>query len=277
MCMFRRACLAGNLPGYLVDNSRRINEHTFARPALWRADIAQGSRLHSRASADGDDSPRVELIIEGRPALSPGERQPSDLLVISPDYFKTIGAPLRTGRAFTESDGREAPPIVIISELTARRYWPNEDPLGRRVKLGVSNADAPWLTIVGVVSDVRQAWFDKEIRPQLYLPYGVMSYSVAQRTHEIGVRMALGARPRDVLWMIVSQGIKTAWLGLAIGAPLTLGLSRLMASLLFGVVTLDGAVLTGFVSLLAVVAFLSSCIPARRAAKVDPLVALRAE
>lgn len=107
--------------------------------------------------------------------------------------------------------------------------------------------------------------------------YGVMSYSVAQRTHEIGVRIALGAQPRDVLWLIVTQGIKTAALGLAIGLPLTLGLSSLMASRLFGVVAFEGAVLIGFVSLLAVVAILSNYIPARRAVKVDPLVAMRRE
>jgi putative ABC transport system permease protein len=107
--------------------------------------------------------------------------------------------------------------------------------------------------------------------------YGVMSYSVAQRTHEIGIRIALGAQPRDVLWLIVGQGIRTAAIGLAVGLPLAWGLSRLMASQLFGVVTLEYAILIGFVSLLAGVACLSSVIPARRAMKVDPMVALRYE
>jgi putative ABC transport system permease protein len=309
----------------------------------------------SNTPLNNSPNPSVELIIEGRPALRPGERQLADLMVVSTDYFTTIGARLLKGRAFSDSDGWEAPPVAIISELTARRYWPHEDPLGRRIKRSGSNADAPWLTIVGIVSDVKQGWFDKDIRPQLYLPYGqtprpkmtfllrtstdpmnlvasaraqihavdrdqpiddiktlarlfvdemspfrfavvlmlvfgalalvlaavgvygVMSYSVEQRTHEIGIRIALGAEARDVLRLIVGQGIKTATLGLAIGLPLALALSRMMASVLFGVVALEYAILIGFVLLLAAVAFLSSFIPARRATKVDPMVALRCE
>ena len=293
--------------------------------------------------------------MEGSPPLAPGERQSSDLLVISPGYFTTIGAGLIAGREFNESDDVETAPVAIISEMTARRYFAGDDPLGRRIKRTGSSGDAQWMTVVGVVSDVRQAWFDREIRPQLYLPYlqsprskmtflvrttddpmnlvaaarstihsldrdqpvediktlaqlfvdemspfrfaadlilvfggialalaaagvyGVMSYGVAQRTHEIGVRIALGAQSRDVLRLVVGQGIKTAMIGLAVGLPLALGLSRVMASLLFGVVTLEYTVLIGFASLLFAVAFLSSYLPARRAAKVDPMVALRCE
>jgi putative ABC transport system permease protein len=107
--------------------------------------------------------------------------------------------------------------------------------------------------------------------------YGVMSYAVTQRSREIGVRIALGAQPCDVLWLIVGQGIKTALIGLALGAPLALWLSRVMASKLFGVVTLESAILFGFVALLGMVAFVSSYLPARRATKVDPMVALRCE
>ena len=107
--------------------------------------------------------------------------------------------------------------------------------------------------------------------------YGVMSYSVAQRTHEIGVRMALGAQQTDVLRLIVGQGVKTTALGLMIGLPLAWGLSRLMASVLFGVVSLEYTILIGFPALLAVVAFLASYFPARRAMQVDPMVALRYE
>jgi len=344
------------LPESKYKDPQKVAE--FYKEVLQRMATLPGAQSVSAASntpLNNSPNPSVELTIEGRPAPQPGERRPSDLVVISPGYFATIGARLLVGRDFNESDGREAPPVAIISEQTARRYWPNEDPLGRRVKRDASNPDAPWLTIVGIASDVRQGWFDREIRPALYLPYGqaprpkmtfmlrtaidpmslavaarsqihtvdrdqpvddiktlarlfvdemspfrfaallmlvfgaialalaavgvygVMSYGVAQRTHEIGVRMALGAEARDVLWLIVGQGIKTAALGLAIGAPLALGLSRLMASLLFGVVSLEYAILIGFVSLLAAVAFLSSYIPARRATKVDPMVALRCE
>jgi putative ABC transport system permease protein len=315
----------------------------------------QSASLASNTPLNNSPNPTIELIIEGRPPLPPGERQLSDLVVVSPNYFTTIGARLIKGRDFDETDGREAPDVAIISELTARRYWPNEDPLGRRFQRDSSNVNAPWLTVIGVVSDVKQSWFDREIRPQVYLPYqqtqrrrmtfllktstdpmslvaaarsqilavdrdqpvediktlarlfgdeaspfrfaavlvlafgmialilsavgvyGVMSYSVAQRIHEIGIRMALGAQQTDVLRLIVGQGIKTTALGLAIGLPLAWGLNRLMANVLFGVVLLEYGILVGLVSLLAVVAFLASYFPARRAMRVDPMVALRYE
>jgi putative ABC transport system permease protein len=315
----------------------------------------QSASLASNTPLNNSPNPTIELTIEGRPPLPPGERQLSDLVVVSPNYFTTIGARLIKGRDFDETDGREASLVAIISELTARRYWPNEDPLGRRFQRDSSDVNAPWLTVIGVVSDVKQSWFDREIRPQIYLPYqqtqrrrmtfllktstdpmslvaaarsqilavdrdqpvediktlarlfgdeaspfrfaavlvlafgtialilsavgvyGVMSYSVAQRTHEIGIRMALGAQQTDVLRLIVGQGIKTTALGLAIGLPLAWGLNRLMANVLFGVVLLEYSILVGLVSLLAVVAFLASYFPARRATRVDPIVALRSE
>jgi putative ABC transport system permease protein len=338
-----------NDPQKMAEFYQHVIERMKALPDVQSVSAASNTPLNN------SPNPSVELIIEGRPALRPGERQLADLMVVSTDYFTTIGARLLKGRAFSDSDGWEAPPVAIISELTARRYWPHEDPLGRRIKRSGSNADAPWLTIVGIVSDVKQGWFDKDIRPQLYLPYGqtprpkmtfllrtstdpmnlvasaraqihavdrdqpiddiktlarlfvdemspfrfavvlmlvfgalalvlaavgvygVMSYSVEQRTHEIGIRIALGAEARDVLRLIVGQGIKTTTLGLAIGLPLALALSRMMASVLFGVVALEYAILIGFVLLLAAVAFLSSFIPARRATRVDPMVALRYE
>jgi putative ABC transport system permease protein len=281
-----------------------------ALPGVQSVSAASNTPLNNRPN------PSDELIIEGRPPLQPGERQPSDLVIISPNYFATIGARVLKGRDFSESDGREASPVAIISEMAAHRYWPNGDPLGRRIKRDSAKEAAQWLTIVGIVSDVKQAWFDKEIRPQLYLPYlqapqatmsfllrvssdpislvtaarsqilavdrdqpiediktlarlfvdetspfrfaavlmlvfggialvlaavgvyGVMSYSVAQRTHEIGVRIALGATRADVLRLIAGQGLKTAALGLAVGLPLALALSRIMASQLFGIVSL---------------------------------------
>ena len=344
------------LPESKYKDQKKVAE--FYQQVIQRMQALPGVQSVSAASntpLNNSPNPRVDLRIEGRPPLRPGERQLSDFLVISPSYFATIGARLVKGRDFSESDGWEAPPVVIISELTARRYWPNEDPLGRRIKLDRSNANTPWLTIIGIVSDLKQSWFDKEIRPQLYLPYlqaprskmrfmlrtstdpiklvaaarsqilavdrdqpideiktlarlfvdegfpfrfaavlmlvvgaialvlsavgvfGVMSYSVAQRKHEIGVRMALGAQRSDVLRLIVGQGIKTAAIGLAIGLPLALGLSRVMASLLFGIVSLEYTILIGFVWLLAVVAILSSFLPAWRASRVDPVAALRYE
>jgi putative ABC transport system permease protein len=332
---------------------RKISE--FYRQAVERIKVMPDVREVSAASntpLNNSPNPSVELIIEGRPPLAPGERQSADLLVISPDYFATIGARLISGRDFNQSDGREASPVAIISEMTARRYFRDEDPVGRRIRR--AGADDRWMTIVGVVSDLRQAWFDKELRPALYLPYeqsprlkmtfllrtadpislassarsaihsidrdqpvddvktlarlfvdemspfrfaaslmmalgaialmmsaagvySLMSYSVAQRRQEIGVRIALGAQSRDVLRLIVGQGVRTAMAGLTTGLLLAVGLSRVMASLLFGVVELEYWVVIGFALLLVAVAFLSSYLPARRAARVDPIAAIRCE
>jgi putative ABC transport system permease protein len=336
-------------PQKVAEFYRQVIERMRVLPAVRQVSAASNTPLNN------SPNPSVELMIEGRPPLRPGERQLADLLIVSPAYFTTIGARLIEGRDFTERDGRDAPPVALISELAARRYWPGEDPLGRRLKRSGATANDEWLTIVGVVSDIGQGWFDREIRPALYLPYSqaprakmtfllrttsdplslataaraqilavdrdqpidkiktlaqlfvdemspfrfaavlmlvfgalalalaavgvysVMSFSVEQRTHEIGLRLALGAEARDVLRLIVGQGVSTAALGLALGLPLAWGLSRLMASVLFGVVALEYALLIGFVALLAGVAFLSSYVPARRATKVDPMIALRCD
>jgi putative ABC transport system permease protein len=343
------------LPETKYDDDRKVAEfygqvvkQMEALPEVQSVAVASNTPLNNRPN------PSIEISIEGRPGLLPGERQPADLLVVSPNYFSTIGASMLRGRDFNESDGRNSTQVAIISEITARRYFTKEDPLGRRIKRAGSDA-APWLTIVGVASDVKQSWFDNEIRPQLYLPapqspqrlmafllrtrsdpmsvvpaarsqilsvdqeqpidevktlarlfvdetsplrfaaglmlvfgaialllsavgvYGVMSYSVAQRSHEIGIRMALGAKRSDVLRLIVGHGVRMAALGLAIGLPLALVLSKIMAGLLFGVVTFEPAVLLGFASLLALIAFASSYIPAHRAAGIDPMKALRRE
>ncbi len=345
------------LPTTLPDSRYADQRQTasFYQQVLQRLENLPGAQAVSAASntpLNNRPNPSVELLIEGRPPLPPGERQLADLAVVSPNYFATLGARLLSGRDFNAGDGRDAPGVAIISELTARRYWPNEDPLGRRIR---GAADAPWLTIVGVASDLRQSWFDKDPRPQLYLPYqqapqptmtfllratgdplslaaaareqiqsvdrnqpvkdvmtlaqlfvnettpfrfaavltlvfgvlalvlaaigvyGVTSYAVAQRKHEIGIRMALGARPRDVLRLIAGQGGRTVTLGLAIGSPLALALGRLMASRLYGVVALEYAVLFSLALSLGVAALLAGYFPARQAIKVDPLVALRRE
>src|SRR5262245_20610027 len=306
------------LPESKYKDSQKVTE--FYRQVIARMESLPGVQSVCAATntpLNNSPNPSAELIIEGRAQLMPGERQLSDLLVISPGYFATIGAPLLKGRDFSGIDGGDAPRVAIISELTARRYWPGADPLGSRIKLRSANADTDAVTVVGVVSDIKQAWFDKEIRPQVYLPYeqaprpkmtfllltstdpmslvaaartqilsvdseqpieeiktlgrlfideaspfrfaavlmlvfgaialvlsavgvySVMSYSVAQRTHEIGVRMALGAERSDVHRLIVGQGIKTAVAGLIVGLPLALLLSRLMASQLFGIVSLE--------------------------------------
>ncbi|HEU0180063.1 MAG TPA: ABC transporter permease [Blastocatellia bacterium] len=300
-----------------------------------------------------DDWNSTEFQIEGRPA-PPGQERVLTSQQVGADYFRTVRIPIVKGRAFSVTDEEDTPRVAVISEALARRYFPNEDPLGRRVKVGAAES-APWHTIVGVAGDVSRFMFDRETQPILYLPnqqipdrgayfvvrtsgepmsavsavraqiaalddklplfeiksheqaiaddlaglrlaaalmamfgamalalaavgvYGVMAYAVSQRTREIGVRLALGARPRDVFRLIVSQSLKLAALGLAIGLPVALALGRLMAGALFGVVALDPLTFVGFTLLLTGAALLAGYLPARRAMKVDPMVALRQE
>jgi putative ABC transport system permease protein len=296
----------------------------------------------------------TEFQIEGHPAPPPGQERVITYQKAGADYFRTVRIPIIKGRAFSAGDGESAPRVAVISETLARRYFPGEDPLGRRVKTGAAEA-APWHTIVGVAGDVSRFMFDREVQPMLYLSnqqapdrgayfvlrtpgepmaavlsvraqiaalddklpiyeiksheqviadrmaglrlgaalmamfgalalvlaavgvYGVMAYAVSQRTHEIGVRMALGARPRDVFRLVVGQALRLAALGLAIGLPVALALGRVMAGALFGVVALDPTTFVGFTLLLTGVALFAGYLPARRAMRVDPMAALHYE
>jgi putative ABC transport system permease protein len=300
-----------------------------------------------------DDWNSTEFQIEGRPA-PPGQESVITSQQVGANYFRTVRIPIVKGRAFSVTDEEDAPRVAVISEALARRYFPNKDPLGRRVKVGAAES-APWHTIVGVAGDVSRFMFDRETQPILYLPnqqipdrgayfvvrasgepmsavsavraqiaalddklplfeiksheqaiadelaglrlaaalmsmfgamalalagvgvYGVMAYAVSRRTREIGVRLALGARPHDVFRLIVGQSLKLAALGLAIGLPVAFALGRLMAGALFGVVALDPLTFVGFTMLLTAVALLAGYLPARRAMKIDPMVALRCE
>ena len=281
--------------------------------------------------------------------------------IVTPDYFRTLGVSLLEGRFFTDSDGADAPGVVIVNETMARQYWPQGHPVGRRIKMdgAVNN---PWITVIGVTKDVRQSDLTTTISPQMYLPhaqfvpstgpyptpnltlvvrtaseplalssvvrnvvrsidknlpvgafqtmeqvrsravartrfqafvlggfsaialllaavgiYGVMSYTVAQRTHEIGIRIALGARQSDVLKLVVTQGLKLTLIGATVGVAGAFGLTRLISSLLYGVTTTDPLTFVGVALLLILVALLACYLPARRAMKVDPIVALRYE
>jgi putative ABC transport system permease protein len=276
--------------------------------------------------------------------------------VVSVDYFSAMGMQLRAGRGFTEWDNENAPPVVVINETMARRYYPGENPIGKRVTYGFDVPGRIDGTIVGVAADVKRFGLEAYTPPQEYhsvlqdtsvgdldlvvraagdplklapavrqqvweidanMPvvdvmtmeqrlsetlaprrfqmllfgsfalvalalaavgvYGVISHSVSRRTHEIGVRMALGARQRDVLVMVIWQGIRLALVGVAIGLAAALALARVMASLLFNVKATDPATFAGVSLLLIGVAFLAAYLPARRATKVDPMIALRQE
>jgi predicted permease len=302
-------------------------------------------------------SGRAALTIEGRPPVHDSQKPLMEMNEISHGYFRAMGMRLRAGRAFTERDDETAPPVAIINETLARRYFPGEDPLGKRILAGYP-AQRAW-TIVGVASDVKRYSLEEEVRPEFYRPYlqeagilglvpvklevravgdplnlaaavrqqalaidpeqpvfsmrtmerrlaesvaprrfqmslfgafaavalalaavgiyGVIAHSVSLRTHEIGIRMALGAKPRDVLRMVVAQGMRLAVVGLAIGLTGAFALTRVMASLLFSVSPTDPATFAVVSMLLAGVAFLATYLPARRATRVDPMIALRHE
>ena len=298
----------------------------------------------------------LAFSVEGRP-LAPTDRTPdAEVRIISPEYFRTLQIPLRSGRMLTDRDTSEVPDAVVINETLARKYFPGEDPLGKRITFGDPQAaDVEWFSVVGVVGDVRGTRLSDEPYAQLYTSYrqtprraatlivrtageptrmlnsvreqiwaldrqqplynvrtvdqvlaqavarprfnmllisilagvalvlasvgiyGVISYSVTQRTHELGVRMALGATAADVLKLVIGQGMLLAGIGLGVGLVAAFAVTRIMASLLFGVSASDPLTYLGLAALLGAIAFLACYIPARRATKVNPVTALRAE
>jgi putative ABC transport system permease protein len=299
---------------------------------------------------------QVSFYIEGQPAPNPGDVPDVERYYVNAGYFRALKIPLQTGRPFGPEDRADAPRSVIIGEATAHRFWPNESPLGKRVKLGTLDSPDPWLEIVGVVGDVRHYALDIAPAPQIYLPYtqapsqqmtllvrsgtsdpesrtaavrdqvwavdrdqpvyniksmervvaesmaqrrftvlllglfsavalmlaviglyGVMTYMVTQRTHEIGVRMALGAQGRDVLKLIIGHAMMLVVIGVGMGLAASFAMTRVISSFLYNVSATDPWTFAGVPLVLCAVAALASYIPARRATKVDPMVALRYE
>jgi putative ABC transport system permease protein len=292
------------------------------------------------------------FIIEGRPETPKGLF--AGQIPVGPDYFRTLEIPLLRGRAFTAYDNAQAAGVVIVNQSFARRNFPNEEVVGKRIHLGTRRPPV-WFEIVGLVGDVRQLELETEPRPLVYVPhqqsawsvislmarrtgdpqpvaaglkqavysvdkelgiaglttfdavladslaerrvlmfllsvfaglalllaaigiYGVIAYSVSQRTREIGLRMALGARPRDALRLVIGEGMTLTLTGIALGLAAALALTRWMKSLLFSVEPTDPMTYAGVALLLALVALLACVIPARRAARVDPMTALRQE
>jgi predicted permease len=290
---------------------------------------------------------------EGQVAAA-GETPTTELGVATPDLFHVLQTPLIRGRVFTEADDDKGEPVVLIDQTAAERYWPHEEPVGKRVQLQVGRTQKLW-RIVGVVGRSRSEGLDAPYAPHLILParqiafnsitvyvraaaspealeepirravqevnpdlpvfgvrsvrsvisdslasrrfamqilgffaatalllaaigiYGVMAYFVSQRVREIGVRMALGAQRGDVVKLVVRQGMSLALAGVLLGLVTSLLLMRLIAGLLFGVSSTDPVTLVIFTALLAAVAFLANYVPASRAARIDPMVALRHE
>lgn len=334
------------------------NRSQFFRQLLERVDALPGVRSASASSwlPFTGLGAATGLTVEGRPPLAPGVELVCDVRVIEPDYFRTLGIPLLRGREFTERESSVESHVVIVSEALAREYFPNEDPLGKRITIEMKDPkDNPPSEIIGIVGDVKHQTLDTAIRPMVYWPhpelaygfmslavrtdgdplrlagavrqqvraldpnlavsgiatmdqllatsvaqarfstlllsifaavalllaavgiYGVMAYGVMQRVREIGIRMALGADAGTLKRMVLRDALRLSVAGIAIGLLAAFGLTRLMASLLFGVTPHDPVTFFGVAALLSFVALAASYIPARRATRVDPMVALRYE
>ena len=300
-------------------------------------------------------SDRYALHIQDRPLANESEAPSPDTYSVSPDYFHVMRIPLKRGRLFTAGDRRGAPLVALISESCARSVFPNEDPIGKHIQLGGRHDDKEWLTIVGIVGDVRQYGFDRPSSMEAYVAqaqdldfafnlvartsgdprrfeqsvrqaflsvdntqpifqiqpledyvaeslatrrftlmllglfgglalvlaaigiYGVTSYAVSLRTRELGIRIALGAARRDVLAMVLRQGVQLVGLGLVVGFAASFLLTRLLSSLLFQVRPVDLVTSLAVTLTLAAVALVSNYLPARKGSMVDPIVALRCE
>jgi len=290
--------------------------------------------------------------VEGRDD-PPGSEPQAEKRIVTPDYFRVLRTPILAGREFTAQDRAGSPAVAIINDALARRMFPGQDPVGRRIEFNWDTTG--WQEIVGVVGNVKQYGLQEDMLPTIFVPqaqrpepamavvvrsslrpdqlvpeirrqvaaldrnrpliqvrtmdqviadsvadrrlpmlilgafavaalllgaigvYGIVGYSVAQRTQEFGIRMALGARRRDVVRMVLGQGLRLALFGLLIGLAGSLAVARLIAGLLFGITPADPGTLVATSLLILGVALLACYIPARRAARVDPMVALRYE
>jgi putative ABC transport system permease protein len=314
-----------------------------------------------RGAGFGSDAPFTSegdtngYSVEGAPLLLPGEVNDALYREVTPGYLETMGATLLEGRLLEDADREQGSLVVVVNEFFAKRHWPGQTAIGKRIRFG--DEKEPWRTVAGVVKDIRERGLLLGMKPAVYVPvtqakdpagyaflvvrteespasmvkavegviwsidaqqpvtqvrtmddlleqnvadrtrpmillgvfaglalvlacigiYGVLAYAVGQRTREIGVRMALGARPLDVTRMILGRGLKLSALGLSAGTALAVGLSALLQSLLYGVKPGAPLVYLGTAGMLLLIAFAACVIPAQRASRVDPVVALRSE
>jgi len=330
---------------------REVERRITALPGVEMASVIGGDTVS--LSAQRNNFP---FEIEGRPADS--QRTPTaDFDSADPNFFRVMEVPVITGRSFTESDDTKAQPVLLIDDTLARRYWPGEDPVGKRIRFGGAppGQAPPWRTIIGVVGNIKTDGLDMPTAPHIYISsyqnpnyaltiyvrtkmssgtlgdvirrevqsvdpnvpvyairtmdevvarsmaqrrfaleivgvfavvalllaalgiYGVMAYSVTQRTHEIGIRVALGAQPLDILRMTVGEGMILVIFGLVAGLIGAAMLTRLLQTMLYNVKPFDPITYSVIPALLASVALIACLVPARRATQVDPLVALREE
>lgn len=346
--------MAVPLPNKKYDTNEK--KRAFYRDVLDRVRVLPGIKN----VGFGSDAPFTSIgdtegyAVEGAPAPLPGQENDALYREVTAGYLETIGGTLKEGRFLEDRDIESAQQVVVVNEFLAKRHWPGQDPLGKRLKL--TGPKETWRTVVGVVKDIRERGLLLDMKPAVYVAvnqvdrpgadflvvrtaqdpaamanslrgavwavdadcavayirtmdqlvaenvadrerpmtllgifaglalvlaclgvYGVLAYSVAQRTREIGVRMALGARPLDVTRMLLGRGLRLSGIGLALGAAMAAGLGVLLRTLLVGVTPLAPAVYAGTATTLVVVALAACLIPAQRAARVDPVVALRDE
>jgi putative ABC transport system permease protein len=314
-------------------------------------EVASAAAANVLPSSGSNWSTWIE--IEGRPPVDPITRPTVDYRSVSPSYFDAMQIPILRGRALGSADREDTMAVVVVSQSLADRYWPGEDPIGRRLQS--SRSGDQWLTVVGIAGDVIHEWFGRRHHPTMYRPqaqaptstvalavrtnrnpaelvtslrgavsavdpgqpvfdlmtmrtqlsertvglqyvstimavlggmalllatvgvYGLMSWFVAERRHEIGVRMALGARPRDVRRLTVGHALRMTSLGVVVGLALAVALERLMESALFGVVSVEAWMFGAFAVVLIATGLMAGYLPARRAALLDPIAALRGD
>lgn len=327
---------------------RDVLEQLEARPGVLAAGAV--GRFPLRGSSNSRD-----IVVEGQTA-DEAQTNPSALVNgVSPEYFRAMGIPLLSGRSFSSADRADASSVAIVNDAFVRRFWPEETPIGKRFRFGHSDADDPWIEVVGVVGGVRHFALEEPASLQLYVPYeqsasrrlsfmvhgsgdpaalmnslrqviasvdrdqapydvmtleavvdeavwqwrffsslfaifgllavllaatglyGVISYTAAQRTREIGIRMALGAARDDVVNLVVRQGLLLIGAGMALGLLVGLGLGKAMSAVLFEVRATDPITIIWVAAVLCAIGFIATYLPARRAARVDPVLSLRAE
>jgi ABC-type antimicrobial peptide transport system, permease component len=335
--------------GYPDDSARRQFVTRTIEAFRQVAGVEQVAAINNMPTSGSSSSRAIE--IDGHPPADPNNLPSVDYRTITSEYFSALRIPIVRGRHFSTADREDTQPVVIVSESMARKFWPNEDPIGRRMKL----RSGPWLTVVGVSGDVIHDWFNRRNTPALYRPFGqspsdylclvvrtdgeptaiaptarrallnidpdqpvfdvmtmrralhertiglqylaaimatfaaialllatvglyaLLTYFVAQRRHEIGIRIALGASARDVVGLAVGQALRMTLTGAAIGLVLAMALSRLMQAGLLGIASGDPRISIGFAAILIAASLVAGYLPARRAATIDPMTALRTE